>query len=98
MFVVVTRSTFSPDVETEALALAKRSVPIAKAQVGFVDMVVHLNHARTQIMTYWKWRNQSDHQACMDSDAWCALMPGWEKLIADGKLKFDMETYDVLFS
>ena len=96
MFVVVTRSTFSRDIEGEVLALAKRSVPIAKTQPGFVDIVVHINHDRTQIMTYWKWERREDHEACMASDDWLALMPGWEKLIADGKLQFDMDIYEPL--
>lgn len=96
MFVVVTRSTFSPDGETEILALAKKSVPIAKRQPGFVDMIVHINHGRTQLMTYWKWECRDDHEACMASDDWAAFMPSWEKLISDDKLQFDIETYEVL--
>ncbi len=96
MFVVVTRSTFSPDVETEVLTLANKSVPVAKRQPGFIDMVVHINHAHTQLMTYWKWARREDHEACMASDDWTAFMPSWESLIADGKLHFDLETYEVL--
>lgn len=96
MFIVLTRSTFSPDVEDEVLALAKRSAPIAKAQPGFVDMIVHINHDRTQLMTYWKWERREDHEACMASEDWAAFMPGWEKLIADGKLQFDLDTYEPL--
>ncbi len=96
MFIVVTRSTFSPDVETEVLALAKKSVPIAKKQSGFVEMVVHINHSRTQLMTYWKWESREDHEACMASDDWMAFMPSWERLISDDKLHFNLETFEML--
>lgn len=96
MFIVVTRSTFSPDVEAEVLALAIKSVPIAKRQPGFIDMIVHINHARTQLMTYWKWDNGEAHEACMASDDWQAFMPSWDELISDGKLRFDFDSYEML--
>ena len=34
MFIVITRSTFNPEIEREVLALAQQSGPIARAQSG----------------------------------------------------------------
>ncbi|GJL94947.1 MAG: hypothetical protein DHS20C05_13520 [Hyphococcus sp.] len=96
MFIVVTRSKFSPDVEDQVLALAKQSGPIARSQPGLNSMTMHINHKRTALMTYWNWASREDHENCMASDEWQAFMPGWSVLIEAGKLEFDMDTYDLL--
>ena len=94
--IVVTRSHFDPSVEREVLALARQSKPIAEAQPGFQSMTVHINHDRTQLMTYWVWARREDHEACMESDDWNAFMPKWQALMDAGNLKFDLETYEIL--
>ncbi len=96
MFIVITRSAFSPEIEADVLALAQQSGPIARAQPGLNSMVMHISHDRTQLMTYWNWARREDHENCMSSDEWRAFMPKWEALIEAGKLKFDLETYEVL--
>ena len=55
MFIVITRSTFDPQVEREVLALAEQSGPIARGQPGLNSMTMHINHDRNQLMTYWSW-------------------------------------------
>jgi len=96
MFIVITRSSFSPDAEEEVLALARQSGPIARAQPGLKSMTMHIKHDRTQLMTYWHWARREDHENCMASDDWQAFMPKWEALIDAGKLKFDLDTYEIL--
>ena len=96
MFIVLTRSTFSPDVKEDVLALAKQSGPIARSQPGLNSMTMHINHDGTQLMTYWNWESQKHHEDCMASDDWMAFMPKWEALMEAGKLEFDLNTYEVL--
>ncbi len=93
MFYVVTRTHFSPAHRKDVLGLSHEAVAIAKKQPGFVSMRVHLASDDSHTLTYWVWRSERDHQACMASDDWAPWNPQWQALLESG-VDFDLATYE----
>lgn len=96
MFIVLTRMFFEPDVKDQVMEIARLSTPIAKAQPGLVSFTQHVSSDGGHLMTYWAWRSEADHLACMASVDWAGLNPRWEVLQGAGKMRFEIGTYSVL--
>lgn len=94
MFVVVTKSGWTSEAaKAEILDLAKRSRRIAEAQPGLIGFTTHLATDDSHTLTYWQWRAEADHWACMSSPDWGPLAERWEALQAEGLMTFEIATY-----
>ncbi len=95
-FVVVTKTYFQPEMKEKMIEVASKSIPVYKDQPGLESIAMHISHDETHMMSYFVWNKKEDHEKCMsvnDLDEWNEV---WEKLISEGKIKFELDTYDII--
>lgn len=96
-FIVLTKTYFKPEQKETVLTLAERSLPIFKAQKGFISLRFHLSKDHSHCMTYLEWTSEEAHLACMDSEDWGPFRKEWDSLLnKGGSTGFELNTYEVL--
>ncbi len=92
-FIVVTKTTFDPEVQDELLEVVRQSKPIFEKQPGCRSFVTHLSQDETHIMTYMEWASEQDHLNCMKSPDFNETNGVWQKLFDSGKAKLEFSIY-----
>ena len=95
-FIVVTKTLFDSSVENDVTELSKKVFPIFQKQAGLIALRMHLDHEHKHTMTYFEWESKEAHEACMASPDFGEWNKAWEGLIASGKVKWELHTYDIL--
>ena len=95
-FVAVSKVTFPPSLREDIQAFGSQMLPLAKSHRGFVSISFHQSTEVEQTMMYWEWESRADHEACMSSSDWMALMQSAGDLFERDGVEFSVETYDRL--
>lgn len=95
-FVVLTKTYFEPEQKQAVLTLAERSLPIFKAQKGFISLRFHISQDETHCMTYFEWESEEAHFACMDSEDWGPMREEWDQMFSKDSTRFELGTYKIL--
>ena len=95
-FIVITKTYFEPSEKKKILDLAERSFPIFRKQPGLIAIMSHISHDQSHTMSYLSWKDKRDHEACMVSKDFSDFNQEWEKLLSSGKVRFELQTYDLL--
>lgn len=95
-FIVITRTQFVDAVGQEDLDLLLASLPIFEKQPGLISIRMHIAEDRSHTMSYMEWRSRADHEACMTSPDFAEFQPRWMGLLASGRAKFEISTYQPL--
>ncbi len=94
MFIAITKLSFTSEVKDMVLDIADRSRPVFKQQPGFISLQGYLSHDKEQLLTVLEWEKQADHEQCMGSPDWEDVNKSWAELMATGKAKFELNTFE----
>lgn len=95
-FIVVTRTFYEPEVRERVLAAAHNSYPIFQKQPGLVSIRMHEDHEHTHTMTVMEWQTKEAHEACLRSPDFGDWSTEWEALMATGKARWELHTYQAI--
>jgi quinol monooxygenase YgiN len=93
-FIVQTKTYFEPDTRDEVIKLSFSAYEIFKMQKGLVSVHMHLSHKGDHTMTLLVWETEKDHLACMNSPDFGQWNQIWQDLINNGKLRWELDTYE----
>ncbi|MCG8334287.1 MAG: antibiotic biosynthesis monooxygenase [Proteobacteria bacterium] len=96
MFVVMTKTFYDSDIKAQYMDLCKRSMDLFKAQPGLIGIRMHVSHDDTHTATYFKWESKENHEACMSNPDWGEFNQEFGSLMEAGKIRFELNTYEVL--
>lgn len=71
-------------------------LPIARRQPGFIAISFHQSCEANETMMYWEWQSQSDHEACMASADWAAIMEQSKSVFSADGIEFSIDVYERL--
>ena len=94
VFVVWTRTSFSPELREEILNLAHRSWPVFSTLPGFISMRAHIGEDQNETMTLLEWESKEHHEACMIDPAWGDMAGEWDRYMQDERVNFEMRIYN----
>lgn len=96
-YFVITR-TYLEDrsAKKDVLEMSKKSAKIFRKQPGLIEMKSLFSENETHICTYLVWKNQQAHLNCMESKDFKNVTTDWTEFIQQGKIKFELETYQQL--
>lgn len=95
-YVAISKVSYPANLKQKIQAVGLEMLPIAQAQPGYISVAFHVSLERHETMMYWEWQSRSDHEACMGSDAWSAIMQKHGSLFAQDGVEFVLETYERL--
>ena len=95
-FIVITRTFFDADVKDKVFEISKNSMSIFKKQPGLISIRMHVENEQLQTLTYFEWESKEAHEACMQSPDFADWGVAWEGLVASGKIKWELNTYEIL--
>ncbi len=85
-----------PSLLQEVLEMSRKSSRIFRAQPDLIEMKSLLSEDETHLATWLVWENQQAHLACMESKDFADVTPRWTKLMEEGKIRFELDTYQDL--
>lgn len=94
--IVQTKTFFSEDVKEELLELTKSSFEIFTKQSGLISIQTSICRNDNHITTYFEWESEEAHKACMQSSDFEEWNETWQRLIEEGKIEWELNTYEVL--
>ncbi len=96
-YYVITR-TYLEDlaVKEDVLRMSRASADIFKKQSGLVEMKSLFAENETHITSYLVWENHQAHLNCMESKDFEAVTAKWTDFIQQGKIRFELETYQLM--
>ena len=94
-FIVVTRSKFAPTDLARMLELAEMAIPIFKKQKGLKSLNFLASHDKSETSTILQWETKEDHEACMQSADFESFNEEWGKMMEQGNLNFELQTYEL---
>ena len=95
-FVAISKVAYPSQLQEKIQAVGIEMLPVARRQPGFISVAFHQSSEKNETMMYWEWESQSDHEACMQSEEWGAIMEKHSAVIASDGVKFSIETYERL--
>jgi len=96
-YYVITKTTIvDPTTKDDVLAMSRESAEIFRKQPGLIEMQSLFAENETHLATYLVWEDQQAHLACMQSKDFTEVTVQWTALMQEGKIKFDLETYQPL--
>ena len=95
-FVAISKVKYPKSLKKEIHAFGINMIPFAKLQPGLISVSFHQSIDIDETMMYWEWETQSDHEACMKSPDWEALMEKSGGLFQSEGVEFSLETYERL--
>jgi len=95
-FVAISKLKYPAELKEAIHAVGLNMIPIAKRQAGFVSIAFHQSTDKNETMMYWQWESEQDHQACMKSDDWQAIMNLSASLFQSEGVEFSIESYEKL--
>jgi heme-degrading monooxygenase HmoA len=98
VFTVMVHLTTSPEDQQSVADLAAEIALLFGQQPGFISQHLHRSHDGTQVINYLQWRCKEDHVACLKNPAFMMAGMKFMGLISSGKVKMDVQTYEVTFS
>ncbi len=96
MFIVLTKTFYDKGVKDQYLDLCRRSMELFKAQPGLIGIRMLISHDDTHTATYFKWEAKRNHEECTANPDWSEINKEFEALMRAGKIRFELNTYDVL--
>jgi heme-degrading monooxygenase HmoA len=97
VFTVMVQLTTSPEDQQFVVDLATEIAPLFGQQPGFISQHLHRSLDGTQVINYLQWRCKEDHEACLKNPAFMMAGMKFMGLIASGKVKMDVKTYEIVF-
>ncbi|MEM8498056.1 MAG: antibiotic biosynthesis monooxygenase [Pseudomonadota bacterium] len=95
-FVAISKVKYPEPLKKQIHSFGMRMLPLAQVQPGFISISFHQSTDAAETMMYWEWNTQSDHEACMKSPAWNALMSNSGELFQSEGVEFSISTYERL--
>lgn len=95
-FVAISKVKYPTLLRDEVHAVGLKMLPVAKVQPGFISVAFHQSSDKNETMMYWEWESKSDHEACMRSGDWSAVMENSGSLFQSEGVEFLIETYERL--
>jgi len=92
-YVAISKVSFPASEKEDIKAVGLAMVEIAKTQPGFVSIAFHESDEGNETMMYWEWETKADHENCMKSDDWTALMQQSGSLFQNEAVTFSITTY-----
>lgn len=93
-FVAVSKVKYPDFLKERIQAVGLEMLPVAKLQPGFISIAFHQSSDKNETMMYWEWQSKSDHEACMQSKDWAAIMDNSGALFQSEGVEFSIETYE----
>ena len=96
-YYVITR-TYMEDhtLKDEVIAMSKASAKIFARQPGLIELKSLVAENETHLSTYLVWEDQKSHLACMESKDFNEVTAQWTTFITEGKIRFELETYQLI--
>jgi quinol monooxygenase YgiN len=95
-YVAISKVTYPAMLKDEIHAVGLEMIPVAKNQPGFISVAFHQASDKNETMMYWEWASKHDHEACMQSSDWSAVIEKSSLLFQSEGVEFLVETYDRL--
>ena len=95
-FVAISKVKYPSTIKDQVQAFGLKMIPVAKLQPGLISISFHRSTEENETMMYWEWASQKDHEACIQSDSWSALMEKSGTLFQSDGVEFSIETYERL--
>ncbi|MEQ8733682.1 MAG: antibiotic biosynthesis monooxygenase [Rhodospirillaceae bacterium] len=95
-FVAISSVKYPQRLKDEIHSFGMSMIPLAKLQPGFISISFHQSTENDETMMYWEWGSQTDHEACMKSSDWSALMTKSRELFQSEGVDFSISTYNRL--
>jgi len=95
-FVAVSTVQFPVELKDDIHRLGLAMLPIARQQPGFIQVAFHQGLDASETMMYWEWQSRADHEACLKSPDWAALMADSGGLFARDGVTFSLRTFERL--
>lgn len=96
VFTAIVTLTCDASDQESLVETAEKVAPVFAKQHGFISSSVHRSHDGTQVVTYLQWKTREDHEACRRSPRLMAAGARLMGLLASGRVKMDVKTFDVI--
>ncbi len=96
VFTVIVRMSVGPQHMAELLKAHTKTIPVMQKLPGFLSLSSHKTHDDTQLIVYFQWQSQKDHENCMSNPVW--QEPGNNDVMRmkeEGIINMDISTCDV---
>jgi len=95
-FVAISRVKYPKSIKKEIHDVGLKMLPIARQQPGFISIAFHQSSESNETMMYWEWESRSNHEACMASNDWAAIMEQSKPVFEVEGTEFSLETFERL--
>ena len=95
-FVAISKVKYPAALQEQIHEVGLKMLPIARQQPGFIAVRFHQSCDADETMMYWEWESRADHEACMASENWAAIMAQSESVFSAAGIEFSIETYQRL--
>lgn len=92
-YVAVSKVTFPDQLKERILAVGLAMIPIAQQHKGFKAISFHEARFKNETMLYWECESMEDHESCMRSAPWLALMKANAELFSEEGVAFSVDIY-----
>ncbi len=95
-FVAISKVKYPDSIKEKIHEAGLKMLPVAKQQPGFIAIKFHQSCDSNETMMYWEWESKADHEACMASSGWVAIMAQFSSVFETEGTAFSIETYQRL--
>ncbi len=71
-------------------------LPVAKKQAGLISISFHQSCDEDETIMVWEWESQANHEACMASSDWAAIVEQTRSAFESQEIEFSISTYERL--
>ena len=95
-FIAITKVTYPEALEDQIRRAGFDIVAFAKKQTGLITIDFHRSTSLNETLMVWEWRDQLDHQRCMESEVWSLLLKKVGMVFNNEGVEFSIATYERL--
>ena len=92
-FVAISKVSYPAHLRQDIQAVGLEMLPVARQQPGFISVAFHQSNENNETMMYWEWESHLDHESCMQSADWNAIMGKHGATFSQTGVQFSLETY-----